>query len=170
MATSSFAIYRSEQPELPLSFEYPSDWHVERSQGSSEAYAQVQVYGPESLEGRLRTYIVVRVIPPQADGGRYASVGEMAEDYRKTLLPTLRIEQDRELTVLESPAHVLDVSGTVLLPWKSPNAQSVPVKSQRVFFEKGARLYELAWMATPEVAPAVEAAFSHLLQTLTILE
>ena len=170
MAEGSFTLYRSHQPQLPVSFEYPADWQVEDSSGTIEAYAQVQIYGPASLEDRLRTYLVVRAIPPKAQGGRYAGLREMVEAYQKTLMPSLRIEQEREALVLETTATVLDISGTLLLPWEAKDPQPVPVKSQRIFLEKNGRLYELSWMATPDVSPRVEAAFSHLLQTLTLLE
>ena len=170
MATHSFVVYRSDQQELPVSFEYPADWRVEYSKGTIEAYAQVQIYGPDSLDTRLRTYLVVRALPPKTKGGRYADVGEMIEAYRNTLPPSLRIDHEGETTVLGEPSPVIDISGTLPLPWNSQQAQQVPVKSQRVFFEHHGRLYELAWMATPEASSTVNAAFSRLLQTLALVE
>lgn len=169
-ATTAFTIYQSNQPQLPVRFEYPADWEVEHSSGTTEVYSQVQIYAPKSLEDRLRMYMVVRAIPPKAQGGRYAGLPEMIEDYQKTLLPSLRIEQDQQTAVLGSAARQLEISGTLRLPWKSPLAQPVPVKSQRIFLEKNGWLYELGWLATPEISYEVEEAFSHLLQTLTLIE
>lgn len=168
MSTSGFAVYSSNQPQLPVRFEYPADWQVEDSRGTTEAYTQVQIYGPASLEGRLRTYMVVRAVPPKAQGGLYAGLDEMVGAYQKTILPTLRIEQERQTVVLGSPARVLDINGTLLLPWKARDPQPVPVKSQRVFMEKNGLFYELSWMATPETSEAVERFFSHLLNTLVL--
>ena len=170
MTAQTFVTYRSDQPRLPVSFEYPADWSVEYSTGAVEAYAQVQIYGPKSLEKRLRTYLVVRAMPQQTQGGHYADVGEMIDQYRKTLPPTLHIDQERQTTVLGEPTPLLEVSGSLLLPWNSQKAQPVPVRSERIFFEKNDRLYELAWMATPEASSTLAAAFSHLLQTLVLLE
>ena len=170
MAQHTFTMYRSTQSRLPVSFEYPADWQVEPSSGMMEAYTQVQLYGPASLDARLRTYMVVRVLPPKGQGGRFADAAAMADDYRKTLMPTLHIDQERQTQVLGTPAAMVDVSGTLLLPWKGTHPTPVPVKSQRVFFEKAGRLYELSWMATPEASAVVEQAFTHLLATLRLTE
>lgn len=167
-ATDTFAQYQSTRAEAPMRFEYPAGWEVEASSGSLEPYAQVQVYGPSTLEGRLRTYLVVRMVPRKADGGRYADAAEMASSYRATLQTGLRIDAERPASALGAPATQFDVSGTLLLPWESPAATPVPVKSQRLFLERDGRLYELGWMATPESAPTVADAFAHLLQTLTV--
>jgi len=166
----TFAQYRSQSPRLPVAFEYPSAWQVEESSGTSEVYAQVQIYGPASLEPRLRTYLVVRCVPPKADGGRYMSLSEMVETYRATMQAGLRVDEERATDVMGQPATQLDVSGIFQLPLDSPGERSVPVKSQRVFFEHDGRLYELAWMATPEVSDHVAAAFSHLLESLTLVQ
>ena len=168
-AENVFTLYRSDHAQLPVSFEYPAEWQVEYSSGTEEAYAQVQMYGPASLDTRLRTYMVVRAVPPKAQGGRYAGVGEMVAAYQTTLLPGLRVEQDRQIIVLDSPATMLDVSGMLNLPWEVSRApRPVPVKSQRVFLEKDGWLYELSWLTTPEAAQQVERAFSHLLNTLVL--
>jgi len=164
------AVYRSSRPELPVAFEYPAAWQVEESSGTHEAYAQVQVYGPESLEPRLRAYLVVRRMPSKAEGGRYASLGEMIESYRATMQSGLRIDGERGVDVWGHPATQLDVSGIFQLPLDAPGERSAPVKSQRVFVEQDGQFYELAWMATPEVADQVSAAFSRLLQTLTLVQ
>jgi hypothetical protein len=168
--TRTFAVYQGDLLQLPVRFEYPADWQVESSSGSTEIYSQVQIYGPPSLEDRLRTYLVVRAIPPKVHGGRYENLDEMVEGYRKDLLPTLHIEQEQQTIVLGQPARLLDVIGTLRLPWKSPTSELVPVKSQRIFLDKNGWFYELAWMATPEVALTVEEAFSHLLQTFSLSE
>ena len=168
-AERMFSLYRSEHAQLPVSFEYPAEWQVEYSSGTAEAYAQVQMYGPAALDTRLRTYIVVRVVPPKAQGGRYAGVGEMVAAYQTTLLPGLRVDQDRQIVVLDSPATILDISGMLNLPWEVSRApKPVPVKSQRVFLEKNGWLYELSWLTTPEASQQVERAFSHLLSTLVL--
>ena len=165
----TFAAYHSSRAELPVAFEYPAAWQVEESSGTHEAYAQVQVYGPASLEPRLRTYLVVRCVPPKAEGGRYANLDEMVESYRATLQAGLRVDEERKVQVLSQPATQLDVSGIFQLPLDAPGERSVPVKSQRIFFEQEGRLYELAWMGTPEVAEQVAAAFAHLLQALRVI-
>ena len=167
-ATGTFAVYHSDQPWLPVSFEYPAGWQVEPSSGTTEAYSQVQIYAPASVENRLRSYLVVRMFPTQDRGGPYASVQEMVDSYRKTLLPTLKIDKEEQIEVQGVPAMCLDVSGTMRLPWNSQKARPIPAKSQRVFLGKSRWLYEIAWTATPEAAPEVEAAFARLLKTLTL--
>lgn len=169
-ATESFAQYRSTAPQLPVAFEYPSTWQVEESSGTHEAYAQVQIYAPASLEPRLRTYLVVRSIPPKAEGGRYASLNEMVDSYRATLQSGLRVDAQREVQIMSQSATQLEVSGVFRLPWESRGERSVPVKSQRVFFESNGRLYECGWMGTPEVAAQTAAAFVHLIQTFNRLQ
>ena len=167
--TDAFALYQSAKPQLPVKFEYPADWQVEESSGSQEAYAQVQVYGPSSLEPRLRTYLVVRAVPSKTGGGRYASLEEMISAFRDTLQPGLRIDGTHPAQVAGGSATQVEVSGQLWLPWESPKAVPVPVKSQRVFLERGGRFYEFAWMATPEVSGQVGAAFSRLLDTFTVI-
>lgn len=161
------ASYRSAQPLLPISFEYPKEWKVEPSSGTMETYAQVQIYGPATVEHRLRTYLVIRVIPPKAQGGRYAGLNEMVETYRQSALPHLRVEQERHVVALGSPARQFEIVGTLQLPWWSKGSEPVPVKGRRIFFERNGSLYELGWLATPEASPTVEEAFAHLLLTLT---
>lgn len=167
-ASTTFSVFHSEQETLPVRFEYPADWKVERSTGSTEAYEQVQLYGPSTLDPRLRAYLVVRAVPPAAQGGRYAGLHEMIVSYQQTLLPTLQVEERRAATVAGLPATVLRVSGTMLLPWKSANSQPVPVASERVFVERNGWLFELAWMSTKDAAPAVEPLFVRLVETFTL--
>ena len=169
-ATGTFTRYASSRPQLPVAFEYPADWSVEESSGTYEAYSQVQIYGPESLESRLRTYLVVRSMPPKTDGGRYTSVREMVDAYRQTLQPGLRIAGEQQIAVSGVPAIQLDISGTLRLPWESQEGKLVPVTSQRIFFERQGRFYEAGWMGTPEVSDTVAAVFAHLLQTLTLVQ
>lgn len=166
----AFATFSSTTPQLPVQFEYPAGWQPEESSGSHERYAQVQVYAPESFEPRLRTYLVVRCVPPRAEGGRYAGLAEMVEAYRATMQSGLRVDEERQVQVMGRPATQLEVSGIFQLPWETPGEHAVPVKSQRVFFEQDGHFYELAWMGTPEVADQVSAAFARLLQTLTLVQ
>ena len=168
--TELFVQYASTRPQLPVRFEYPSGWQVEESAGSHEVYSQVQVYGPAVLEPRLRTYLVIRCVPPKTEGGRYASLGEMVDAYRTTLQTGLGVDGEQEIQMLGRLAKQLEVSGTLWLPWESPAAQPVAVKGQRVFFEQDGRLYEAGWMATPEVSNQVAAAFSHLLHTFSFAQ
>lgn len=166
----AFATYSSPTPQLPVRFEYPAGWQPEESAGSHERYTQVQVHAPESFESRLRVYLVIRVIPPKAEGGRYEDLDEMIESYRATMQAGLHVDEEREVQVLGLAATQLDISGTFrLLSRETPGERAVPVKSQRVFFEQDGRLYELAWMATPEVSDQVAAAFTHLLQTFSLV-
>lgn len=168
MSIKAFALYRSQQPGLPVSFEYPEGWELEESAGTHEPYAQVQCYGPKTMEDRLRIYLVVRAMPPKAAGGRYADVAEMVQEFQRTKLPTLRVDREGAVSVAGTAATQLDISGSLRLPWKSSKATDIPVKSQRVFFEKDGRLFELAWLGTPEASPVLADAFSRLLQTLSV--
>ena len=168
--TEAFLPYQNAKPQLPVKFEYPAGWQVEESSGTSEVYSQVQIYGPASLEPRLRTYLVVRAVPPKAEGGRYASLSDMVETFRATLQPGLRIDQEQPIQVSGRPATKLELSGQLWLPWKSPNAKPIAVKSQRIFLERAGRFYEFAWMSTPEVSEQVIAVFSRLLETFTVVQ
>lgn len=165
-----FATFSSTTPQLPVQFEYPAGWQPEESAGSYERYTQVQVYAPESFEPRLRTYLVVRRVPSKAEGGRYASLDEVVKSYRATMQSGLHVDGESQAQVLGRTATQLDVSGVFRLSWETPGEKSVPVKSQRIFFEQDGQFYELAWMGTPEVSDQVAAAFSRLLQTLTLLQ
>ena len=166
--TGTFEVYRSATPPLSVSFEYPAGWQAEESSGSTERYRQVQLYAPPELEPRLRIYIVVRAVPAKDLGGKYGGVAEMATAYQNQALPSLTVEEHPPVMVLGSPATVLGVNGTMALPWQSSTPKAVPVSGARVFFEKDGTLYEAAWLATPEQAPAVQTAFTHLLDTLTV--
>ncbi|MBI2094331.1 MAG: hypothetical protein HYT88_06400 [Candidatus Omnitrophica bacterium] len=170
MAQEPFILYRSNQPQLPIAFEYPSAWQPEFSKGSVEPYVQVQVYGPASLESRLRTYIAVRSMPNAAEGGKYGDVQALVESYLQHLMPSFKIDKDQTTQVLGIPARMLDISGTLALPWEAKDPQAIPIRGQRIFFEKNKRLYELSWLATPETSSIVEAAFQKLLATLSLVE
>ena len=167
-ATSAFTTYRSHQPQLPVSFEYPTGWDAEMSAGKTEAYTQVQLYAPAAVEQRLRVYLVVRAMPLKASGGRYASLDEAVAAYRETLLRTLHITEERQTTVAGVAARQLAINGTLSLPWMSATAHAVPVVGGRLFFEKDGRVYECAWLGTPELAAQVQTYFDHVLQTLMI--
>lgn len=166
--TGAFEVYQATTPPLSVTCEYPAGWQAEESSGSTERYRQVQFYAPADMESRLRMYIVVRAVPLKDQGGKYAGVAEMAGEYRNQAMPGLNVEEQPPVTVLGSTATVLAVNGTLSLPWRSPTPAAVPVSGARVFFEKDGTLYEAAWLATPEHAPAVLTAFSHLLDTLAI--
>jgi hypothetical protein len=168
MSTDAFVRYQSSRPALPVAFEYPAGWDVEESAGTRDAYTQVQIYGPKSVEGRMRTYLVVRALVPDAEGGSSAGLSEFVAEYRRTMMPELQIQQERDTEILGGPAKQLEIAGSLRLPWRSRAATDVPVKGQRLFFERGGRLYELAWLATPEASPQVANAFGRLRETLTI--
>lgn len=170
MTPSAFALYPPLLPELPVRFEYPADWYPEPSRGTTDAYVQIQLYAPAAFEPRLRTYMVIRAMPPIHQGGRYHNIDELVEEYRNTLLPSLRINVKRHIDLQGAPATVLELTGSLRLPWKSSAAETIPVHSQRIFFERGGRFFELAWMATPEGAPTVQEYFAHLMQTLQFVE
>lgn len=168
MTTESFIQYRSTNDSLPVSFEYPRGWDVEESSGTHEIYTQIQIYAPKAVEGRLRTYLIVRAMPTAAEGGRFANAQEAVTQYQQTLMPTMSIARTQDTQLLGREATQVEVTGTLRLPWKSPTAEEVPVIGQRVFFEASGRLYELAWLATPESAEQVSAAFGRLVHTLAV--
>lgn len=170
MVAGRFSEYESHEPQLPVRFEYPADWELEESTGAVETYTQVQLYAPAALEGRMRTYIVVRAVPAKAQGGRYATIEEMVHAYRETLLPAFHIESERTVTLNGMPATSLEMTGTLSLPWQSPRATPVPVRGERVFLAANGRFYELAWLTTPEASSRVTEVFARLLKTLSFLE
>lgn len=167
MTTEAFSRYRG-RPGLPVSFEYPAGWQVEESTGSQEVYTQVQVYAPGPAGAGVRTYLVVRVVPPPAAGGRYGSAADAQTAYRETLLPDWQIEQESTLEVLGAAARRLEVSGTLRLPWHAPEAEVVPVRSQRVFCEAAGGVLEMGWVAPAAEAGRLSALFDRLLQTLAL--
>ena len=166
MADDTFIAY-TNRTYLPVSFEYPAGWKAEPSSGSTESYTQVQVYAPDRPEDGLRTYLVVRIVPPKERGGKYASLGELVAAYRSTLLSTLEITGQRQIVVLGAPATLLELRGGLRLPWESKDPKFVPVKGQRVFLERDGRFYELAWLTSIQRGPEIEQVFSHLLSSLT---
>ena len=170
MAQSDHARYHSTIPFWPVTFEYPADWQAEQSRGSQERYDQVQLFAPGSADARAHAYIAVRVMPRKNEGGRYASIEEMAAAYRQTQMPTLSTSEASQVTVLGVPALRMEVSGQMALPWKAAHPELIPMQGQRVFFEKDGRLFELSWMAPEESAPATAAAFGHVLSTLAPVE
>ena len=170
MAIDAFARYQGKTPELPVSFEYPAGWQVEESSGSQEVYRQVQIYGPKSLEDRLRVYLVVRAVPPKAVGGRYEGLEDMVRQYRVTLMSSLHVDAQGAIRLLGSSVPQLEVSGTLPRSWWSVDPEQIPVKGQRVFLEQDGRFYELGWMATAEASGPVAEAFRRLLQTLTLAQ
>ena len=166
---ATFQTYQGPASQLPVRFEYPAEWTAEPSSGTTEAYHQVQLFAPPAA-GRLHPYISVRAMPLKAQGGRFATVEELVASHAATLLPTLRIDGRRRASAAGTPAEVVDGSGALWLPWKSTHPKEVPVACQWMFFGAGGRLFELSWMATPETAAGVRAAFDHLLSSLTLLE
>lgn len=167
---ATFQTYQSPTPQLPVRFEYPAGWTAELSRGTTEAYHQVQLFSPPAAAGRLHPYISVRAMPLTDQGGRFATVDELIASHATTLLPTLRIDGRRRASVVGATAEVVDGSGALWLPWKAAHPKEVPVICQWMFFGAGGRLYELSWIATPETAAGVLAAFDHLLSTLTLVE
>ena len=162
-----FARYSGHPPLLAVSFDYPEGWRPIESSGSTESYAQVQVLAPLALGEKPRTYLVVRAMPLKSSGGRYATVQEAVAAHEASLLPHLHIERRADVQRYGVTVTMLDVAGAMQMPFERHTPAPVPVKGQRLFFEKDARVYEVGWLAVTAAADQAAAAFAHLLDTLT---
>ena len=153
---------------LPVRFEYPADWKPLESSGSTEIYTQVQLLAPlGGMSSTFRTYMVVRAMPRQSQGGQYANIQEAIAAYESHAMPHLQIHQRAEIQRYDVTIHVMEISGDFQMPFERLPKAPVFVKGQRMFFEKNDRLYELGWLAVPDLAEQTAAAFAHLLDTLT---
>ena len=168
MGSMSFVGYQGGEPGLPVTFEYPTGWVLEASSGSHEAYTQVQVYAPDAMDPRMRNYLVVRVVPSSASGGRYPTLEEMMAEFRQTLLSSLHVEREEPIDVLGAHGQYVRMTGSLRLPWKAARAQDVPVTGARIFIERESQFFEIGWLATPEAAHEVESAFQHLVESLKL--
>ena len=162
--------FTGSPPAAGMTFEYPYEWFAEVSSGAQEPYWQVQVYGPRTLEPRMRTYLVVRRLPAAADGGRHIDVPALEADFERTAMPGMTVASRTAARVAGQDARRLAVRGSLRLPWRAPDAQAIPVEGERLFFAAGRHLYEVGWLATPEASAAVSGAFAHLLATLRLHE
>ena len=166
---ASFAHYPGQPPLLAVTFDYPADWKPISSSGSAESYTQVQVLAPPSFGDRPRTYLIVRARPLKSSGGRYATAQEAVAAYEATLIPHLRIERRVESQRYGVAVTQLDVAGAMQMPFERLTPAPVPVKGQRLFFEKDGRLYEVGWLAVTSATEQTAAAFAHILDTLTFV-
>lgn len=166
LAAKDMSLVYANRAFLPLSFEHPADWEVEPSAGTTERYSQVQLYAAKQPGDLMRTYMVIRAIPPKAKGGRYDDREQMISSFKSTLLRSMTIEGEQSEVVAGVAARVLEIGGTLNLPWESVSPTPVPVAGQRVFFERDGWLYQASWLTTPDHADAVRAIFTRLLSTL----
>jgi hypothetical protein len=165
----TYAWHESRLPGLHARFQYPAGWHPRESQGSSEVYSQVQVFGAEAAQG-TGPYLLVRAAPTSQAGGRHPTLDALIHHYRTTAFPGTVFRD-------EPPVHVAGMTGTALvaaftlrLPFHSTQAKPVAVTSQRVFAQRGAYLYEFTYHATHAGYPEFLNAFQHLLETFSFLD
>ena len=163
---ASFVTYRSHDPALPITFDYPADWKV-MSRPSGGQAPGLQVIAPPSPRIHGLIILTVSVQPLKAAGGQYASAKELVEFYKSHMPPS---SEPGEATVLGVTAVKLSMRSQARSPSRTIPSELVPKKGERVIFEKDDQLYELTWTAPDEAVPQAAAAFEHLLRTLALID
>ncbi len=152
----TFFFAREVDMKMPLeryegdafSFQYPKDWTLRESVGSTEKYFQVHVFGAIDKDAGFAPSVTLTVYPKKAEDGAHDSARELAaaQGARVEKLPGYKLQEkkDRRLACGVTAEEVLAVY-IYRLPLYHPKAKDTPIKEHSLFFEQGDSLYVLSY-------------------------
>jgi hypothetical protein len=161
----TYALYQGEG----ISFQYPKDWTLRESRGSTEKYFQVHMFGKIDKKIGFGPSVTLTVYPKKAEGGRFQRLEELVADYRKG------IQRVRDYAALTERATKLadgltatdiEMSFVLRLPLYQVSAKDVPIRERALFFEKGQDLYILSYKNLASDYPSSASVFENIVKTL----
>ena len=159
--------YPGLEADLPVFFEYPSDWRLTDERGAVETYHAVRLQVSRNAEDTYTAYLVVRAFPVQPPGSRYATQRTFVNHLLANLPDGASADPQTTRPVTGVVADDFTVTYTIPpLHHAGRKAVKIPVKTRTVVVEHGPFLYELAYSADERDYDAHLFAFEGLLSSL----
>jgi len=123
------AAFTSKNPRLDFEFLYPAAWEVREF--DRDGHSEVFILGPRNREDTFSLTITVHVFPSQEQEGKYATVAEVVEDYRRKNRQLLGFREISRAwgTLVGVDAMEIEISYTFPLPVNNVNAKETPIAS-----------------------------------------
>ncbi len=151
-----------------FSFQYPKEWTLRESVGSTEKYFQVHVFGAIDRGVGFGPSVTLTVYPKKAAGGTHETARELADARAAAAenLPGYKL-QEQKVRLLPCGASALEYLAVSIyrLPLYHPDAKDVPIKEHLLFFEKGEGLYVLIYKNLVSDYWAATAVFDRIIKT-----
>jgi hypothetical protein len=166
-----FVPYQPKGLSLPFSFEYPKNWAAGEERGRSEPYQQILILGPRNAQDTYNAGLVIRMLPTQPRGGRFADVGELTQ-WRRGQFAAAKafvVLTDRPRSVEDAAGMELEMQFTAALPLPTMASQDTTLRSHTVIVERDGQLYEFSYSADVRDYQRYYPAFAHLIETLHFL-
>ena len=166
-AAPSTLTYPGAEADLPVSFEYPSDWRLMEERGVTESYHAVRLLGPRNADDTYTAYFVVRAFPVQPPGSRYADQRALVSHILTHLPDGASVDPQATRPLDGASADEWTVEYTIPpLHHVGRKAVKIPVKTRTVVVQRGPLLYEIAYSADERNYEAHLPAFEGLLSSL----
>lgn len=140
---TSFAwagLYKDTIDNVPISFSYPDNWKVDKSEGKEEKYHEVHIKGPRDALNAYNVHISVVAYPEE----RFPSVLDMVRDYKDRYS---RFKGYQLLYSGEPNKPELEIEYILKLPLYSQEAKDVKIKERIVFLKKERSYFKLKYSA-----------------------
>jgi len=139
--------FTSANPRLDFEFLYPTAWQVREF--DREDHSEVFILGPRNRDDTYSLALAVHVFPTQERGGKYVTVADVVEDYRRR---SRRLTSFREIatsqgTLAGTEAVEVVISYTVPLPPGSATSKETPIVERRIIARRKGWFYELIYRA-----------------------
>ncbi len=154
-----------------FSFQYPKDWTLRESVGSTEKYFQVHVFGAIDKGVGFGASVTLTVYPKKAAGGAHDSARELAaaHEARAEKLPGYKLQEKKDRRL---PCGVLAEEFRAVyifrLPLYHPEAKDTPVREHSLFFEHKDSLYVLSYKNLVDDYWAAAPVFDRIIKSLRL--
>jgi len=156
-----------------FSFDYPKEWTLRESSGSTERYFQVHVFGPPEEASGFGPSVTVTVYPKRAAGGAHETARDLAEA-RTAVAAKLPNYKLLEKKVRRLPCGVTAFEYRAVSVYRLPlyhvEAKDVPVREHLLFLEKGESLYVLSYKNTVSTYWDAAPVFDRVIKTFRFEE
>jgi|GEM_PF-3933458 len=154
-----------------LWFVYPKGWALRESEGQSEKYFQVHVFGRPDERLKFGPSISLTVYPKTQGGGRFDALAPFVEQAlaRKRKLPDFRLLDDSHVPIsCCGTARQTAATFALNMPIDDPLGKRVALKERVLFFEKGGNLFVFSYSNFADAFGDFEKAFETAVRSLTV--
>ncbi len=165
-----FDKYTSRDNRLNLSMDYIAGWQYRETRGSSDSYAQIMFYqfkkGKKSsraiMEITVKDSTKMQLVSPTLD----AAIDELLA--RRMKFKDAQVLSKTTTNLLNTHAVVIELSYLTLEDFLNVNSKLISVKEKIIIFKLNNNFYFLRYDNSSEEFNKYNAAFMHMVKTLTL--
>lgn len=159
-----FILYKSKNPSLNFTFEYPAlGWTPKESQGTTQKYDVVQILGPSDAREEYSAYISVGVSALTPERSNADLLGLFLEKTKR--FKGFKILEKKQIEIQKNDYPRATFEHFLRLPLWKKNAKDVLIKKTVVFLIKDDRSYRISCAGTAEQFKQFSYAFERALKT-----